>query len=111
MATANAAKGGKPLTKSELKSRIAEETGLTAKQVGDVLDRLTDVALEQLRKRSVQVFALPGLAKFKVVRKPATKARTGTHPFTKQPHVFAAKPARNVVKVRPLKAVKDAVSQ
>jgi len=110
MAQSPAAKGGKALTKSELKARIAQETGLTARQVGDVLDSLTGIALDQLRKKAVQVFALPGLAKFRVVRKPATKARNGVHPFTKQPHVFAAKPARNVVRVRPLKAVKDAVA-
>jgi nucleoid DNA-binding protein len=44
-----------------------------------------------------------------VVRKPATKARKGINPFTKQETMFKAKPARNVVKIRALKALKDMV--
>ena len=47
--------------------------------------------------------------KVKVVRKPATKARKGINPFTQEETVFKAKPARNVVKVLPLKALKDMV--
>ena len=39
--------------------------------------------------------------------KPATKARQGINPFTKEETVFKARPARNVVKVLPLKAWKD----
>jgi nucleoid DNA-binding protein len=52
---------------------------------------------------------LPGFAKFVVVKKPATKERMGINPFTKEPTVFMAKPARKVLKVRPVKAAKDAV--
>ena len=47
--------------------------------------------------------------KIKVVRKPATKARKGVNPFTGEPMTFKAKPARNVVKVLALKALKDMV--
>ena len=54
-------------------------------------------------------FTLPGLAKMKVVKKAATKARKGINPFTKEPTIFKAKPARKLVKIRPLKALKDAV--
>jgi len=50
---------------------------------------------------------MPGLMKVKVVRKPATKARPGINPFTGEETIFKAKPARNVVKVQPLKALKD----
>jgi nucleoid DNA-binding protein len=52
---------------------------------------------------------LPGFAKFVVVKKPATKARKGINPFTKEPTIFKAKPARKLIKARPVKAVKDAV--
>ena len=45
--------------------------------------------------------------KLKVVRKPATKARKGSNPFTGEETMFKAKPARNLVKVRPLKKVKE----
>jgi nucleoid DNA-binding protein len=53
------------------------------------------------------ISANTGLVKIKVVHKPATKARKGINPFTKQEQMFKAKPARNVIKVRPLKALKD----
>ena len=49
-------------------------------------------------------------AKFVVIKKPATKQRTGINPFTKEPAVFKAKPARKVIRARPVKAVKDAVA-
>ena len=54
-------------------------------------------------------FTVPGLMKVKVIRKPATKEREGINPFTKEPTIFKAKPARNVVKVAPLKALKEMV--
>ncbi|OQA00093.1 MAG: Bacterial DNA-binding protein [Planctomycetes bacterium ADurb.Bin412] len=60
-------------------------------------------------KKGPGVFALPGLMKITVIQKPATPKRKGINPFTKQEQVFAAKPARKVVKVRPLKALKDMV--
>ena len=44
-----------------------------------------------------------------VVRKPATKARMGINPFTKEEVMFKAKPARNVVRVRPLRGLKEMV--
>jgi nucleoid DNA-binding protein len=48
--------------------------------------------------------------KVEVKRKPATKARKGINPFTGEETMFKAKPARNVVKVRPLKKLKDMVA-
>ena len=55
-------------------------------------------------------FFVPGFAKFVVIKKPATKARQGINPFTKEPTIFKAKPARKVIRARPVKAVKDAVA-
>jgi nucleoid DNA-binding protein len=52
---------------------------------------------------------LPGFAKFVVVKKPATKERQGINPFTKEPITIKAKPARKVLKARPVKAAKDAL--
>ena len=54
-------------------------------------------------------FSLPGLCKITIVRKPATKARKGINPFTGQETTFKAKPARTVIKIRPLKKMKDMV--
>jgi nucleoid DNA-binding protein len=47
--------------------------------------------------------------KIEVKKKPATKARKGINPFTGEATVFKAKPARKVVKIRPLKKMKDMV--
>ena|ERR1035437_918630 len=54
-------------------------------------------------------FVIPGFAKMSVVNKPATEARSGVNPFTKEPMEFAAKPASKSVKASPLKVAKDAV--
>ena len=55
-------------------------------------------------------FILPGFAKFVVVKKPATKARPGINPFTKEAITIAAKPASKKVRARPVKAIKDVVA-
>ena len=100
---------GKPPTKTELHNAIAEQTGLTKKQVGEVFSVLSEVIGKNLGKRGPKVFTIPGLVKFKVIQKKATKARKGINPFTGEETVFKAKPARNVVKAQPLKALKDMV--
>src|SRR5512143_3133585 len=97
----------RPTTKSETMAFIAEKTGLTRKQVSGVFEALTSVMARDLKKFGI--YTLPGLAKVKVVKKPATKARQGINPFTKEEVMFKAKPARKVVKVLALKALKDIV--
>ena len=52
---------------------------------------------------------LAGLMKIKVTRKPAQPERPGRNPFTGEETVLKAKPAQNVVKISPLKRLKDAV--
>jgi nucleoid DNA-binding protein len=96
-----------PYTKSQLVSAIAEETGLTRKEVTSVFDSLTGLMRRHLKSRSAGQFTLPGLAKFTVQKKAATKARKGVNPFTGEEMMFKAKPARRVVKVRPLKGLKE----
>jgi nucleoid DNA-binding protein len=97
----------KPMSKLTMMNEIASNTGLTKKQVSSVIDELTVVIERHIKKRSPGQFKLPGLFKIEVKKKPATKARKGINPFTGEPTVFKAKPARNVVKVRPLKKLKD----
>ena len=104
--TAKAAK--KPTTKSESLTYIAEKTDLTKKDVSAVFDALAMLMRRDL-KRGPGVYTVPGLMKVKVVRKPATKARKGVNPFTGEEMMFKAKPARNVVKVLPLKGLKEMV--
>ena len=103
------ATSAKPATKSEILSNIAEATKLSRKQVASVLDALSGQIKTAVGKKGPGVFALPGLMKVVVIHKPATPERKGINPFTKQEQVFAAKPARKVIKVRPLKALKDMV--
>jgi hypothetical protein len=82
-------------------------TGLTRKQVAAVLNDLTGLIAKNVGKKGPGLFVLPGLMKIMVIQKPATKAHKGINPFTKQEQMFKAKPARKVIKVRPLKALKD----
>lgn len=96
-----------PFTKAQLFSEIAEETGLSKKDIAAVFDSLKDQMHRHLKPRSAGVFTLPGLAKFTVQKKPATKARKGINPFTGEETTFAAKPARRLVKARVLKGLKD----
>ena len=96
-------------TKSEVFGGLAEASDLTRKQVACVFDGLSDLIKKDLGKRGPGIFTVPGLMKIKVVRKPATKARTGTNPFTGEEMMFKAKPARNVVKVLALKGLKTMV--
>ena len=100
----------KPMTKTAITSEISENTGLTKKQVTSVFEELGVLIERHIMKRSPGKFTMPGLLKIEVKRKPATKARKGINPFTGQETIFKAKPARNVVKVRPLKKVKDMVA-
>ena len=99
----------KPMTKSEVLGSLSESTELTKKEIAGLFDNLSALIAESLKKGGPGVFTVPGLSKIKVVRKPATKARKGINPFTKEETIFKAKPARNVVKVQPLKALKDMV--
>lgn len=94
-------------TKAQLIAAISEDSGLTKKQVSSVFESLSEVIHRHLKKRGAGSFTLPGLAKFTVATKKATKARKGINPFTGQETVFKAKPARRVVKVRPLKGLKE----
>jgi nucleoid DNA-binding protein len=97
------------LSKTQILDQIAESTSLSRKQVGSVIDALTEVIEAHVNKRAVGEFVLPGLLKISTVRKPAVKARKGINPFTKEEVMFKAKPASTAVKVRPLKKLKDMV--
>ncbi|BCU79716.1 HU family DNA-binding protein [Luteolibacter sp. LG18] len=96
-------------SKTQILDEIAASTSLTRKQVSAVLDSLTDVIESHVNKRAVGEFVLPGLLKINTIKKPAVKARKGINPFTKEEVTFKAKPASTVVKVRPLKKLKDMV--
>ena len=99
------------MTKTRLLEQIAENTGLSKKDVAAVLDEL-GVAIERhIKKGAVGTFALPGLLKIKTVKKPARKAQKGVpNPFKPGEIMdIAAKPASTQVKALPLKKLKDMV--
>lgn len=95
------------MTKTQIVATIAESTGLSKKQVGDVMMELETLIERSIKKRAVGEFTLPGLMKITTVKKPAVKARKGINPFTKEETMFKAKPASVAVKVRPLKKMKE----
>ncbi len=116
--TAAAAAGPKPLklavadrprTKSEVFTLLAESAGISKKEVAAVFDGMSQIVKKDLSRSGPGAVNLGGLMKVTVTRKPATKARKGINPFTGEPTVFKAKPARNVVKIRPMMAIKDLV--
>jgi DNA-binding protein HU-beta len=107
---ASAGSSKKTLSKSALIQAITEAGGeeISRKQVKAVIESLVTVGHRELKKSGI--FTLPGFAKFRVVKRPATKARQGINPFTKQAMTFPAKPASKSVRARPIKAIKDALA-
>lgn len=110
MAASKSAAAKRSPTKSEIYSNIAEDTGLSKKEVAAVFDSLAGQIKKSLAGRGGPgIFTVPGLMKLKVVKKPARKARMGINPFTKVEMMFKAKPASKSVKVLALKGLKDMV--
>ncbi len=98
------------MTKAQIYAHLAEATGLSKKEISAVFDEFSNLIFRHVKRNGAGEFKVPGLMKIKVVKKPATKARKGINPFTGEETVFKAKPARKVVKVTPLKGLKDMVS-
>jgi DNA-binding protein HU-beta len=95
------------MTKNQLIDAIAEATQISKGDVKSVVEQMATVGYKELNEAGE--FVIPGFVKMSVVHKPATEARSGINPFTKEPMEFAAKPASKSVKASPLKVVKDAV--
>lgn len=97
------------MNKSQFVASLAEQSGLDKKQAASALDALNAMVAQQLGKQGPGEVLIPGLLKLNVVVKPATHQHEGINPFTKEPMTFKAKAARKVIKVRALKALKDAI--
>ena len=100
---------GKRLSKTQFVEAMAKQSGLTKKQASSALEALNATVAQQLGKRGPGEVIIPGLLRLAVTEKPATPAHEGINPFTKQPMMYKAKPARKVIKVRPLKGLKDGI--
>ena len=99
----------KRMSKTQFVTAVAEKSGLTKKQVNAALDAINAIVPRELGKNGPGEVILPGLLKLSVLNKPATRQHKGINPFTKEPMTYKAKAARRLVKIRPLKALKDAV--
>jgi nucleoid DNA-binding protein len=100
---------GKRMSKSQFVATLAEKSGITKKQAAAALKTMNEMVAHQLGRQGPGEVLIPGLMKLNVVIKPATPERPGINPFTKEPTIFKAKPARKIVRARPLKALKDAI--
>jgi nucleoid DNA-binding protein len=98
------------MSKSELVQKVVEQhpTEIARKDVKGVIEAVAEIGYKELKKTGA--FVVPGFAKFVVIKRPATKARKGINPFTKEPTIFKARPARKIIRARPVKAAKDAVA-
>jgi DNA-binding protein HU-beta len=95
------------MTKNQLIDAVSESSAIAKNDVKTVMEHLATVGYKELNESGE--FVIPGFVKMSVVNRPATEARSGVNPFTKEPMEFAAKPASKTVKASPLKVVKDAV--
>merc|ERR1719324_1507498 len=100
-----AMKAAAGMSQSSVYQSVAETTGLKTKDVKGVVDALMGVAAEQVKKSGS--FKLAGMLNMKLKNKPATKARKGINPFTKEPCVFKARPASKTVKCFAMKKLKE----
>jgi len=95
-------------TKNQIISEIAEATGISKKDVKEVLASLAIQAERHLKPKSCGIFIVPDLGvKLRTVKKPATKARPGRNPFTGEEIMIKAKPASKTVRALALKAAKS----
>ena len=102
--------GDKPRSKGQTMTEIAEHTGLTRKRVAGVFETLGKLMEADLGKKGPGAFVVHGMMKVLVINKPATKSRTAPNPFKPgEMMTIKAKPARRLVKIRPMKALKGLV--
>merc|ERR1712157_699758 len=100
--------GAKGMTATASYSSVAETTGLKTKDVKSVIEGIVAVAADELKKSGS--FKLAGALNLKLKKKPATPARKGVNPFTKEPCVFKAKPASKTVRALPMKKLKEMIN-
>merc|ERR1719207_233939 len=96
------------LTAAGVYSSVAETMGLKPKDVKAAVEGLLGLAAAQMKKNGS--FKVAGMLNLKLKVKPATPARKGVNPFTKEPCVFKAKPASKTVRALPMKKLKTMVN-
>ena len=89
------------LSKGALLAELSTTTGTPKKQVALFLDTLVAIAYRETKKKGA--FVIPGIGKLEKAKR---KARKGFNPKTGEPIKIAA---ATVVKIRAVKAAKDAI--
>merc|ERR1712125_64608 len=102
------AAGPKAMTASVAYRAVSETTGVKARDVKGAMEAYVSLVATQVKKTGA--FKLGGALNLKLKKKPATPARKGVNPFTKEPCVFKAKPASKTVKALALKKLKDMIN-
>lgn len=97
------------MNKSQFLTVLAEKSGLNELQARTALDTINLMITQQLGKQGPGEILIPGLLKLNVVEKPATHQHEGINPLTREPMTYKARAARKVIRVRPLKALMDAL--
>lgn len=95
-----------PMAKSALLQHLANNVGIARKQVAHIMEELADVVSAHVNKKAKGQFVLPGLLKITVVRKPAQKGGKKVMMMGREV-ITKSKPARNVIRIRALKKLKD----
>merc|ERR1719321_2564290 len=101
-------KAGGALSASAAYAALAEKNGVKAKVVKGIVEGLLETAAGELKKNGT--FKLAGCLNLKLKKKPATPARKGVNPFTKEPCVFKAKPASKTVRALAMKKLKTMIN-
>ncbi|RDH83278.1 MAG: DNA-binding protein [endosymbiont of Escarpia spicata] len=97
-------------TKTQIITAIAEDTGLTRKEVMAVFGSMSSLITRHLQRRGSGEFTIPDTGvKVRRVVKPRTKARMGRNPATGESIKIAAKSARKIVRLTALKALKERI--
>ena len=94
-------------TQAQVNRNIASKTGLTGAQVSAVFVALTQEI--QAALQAGDTIKVAGLINLTRTRQAARPARMGRNPRTGEAIQISAKPAKNVVKVRALKGLKEMV--
>lgn len=89
------------MTKSQVLNAMSESTGLSKKDVGNVFEKMVELAYKEVKNSGE--FVVPGIGKLVKVKR---KARVGRNPATGETIQI---PAKTVVKFRVAKAAKEAV--
>lgn len=97
------------MTKTQFVTTLAEKSGLDKKQTVSALNAMNAIVAQQLGKSGPGAVLIPGLLSMNIIKKPATPRHEGVNPFTKEPMTYKAKPARRAIKIKALKALKDAI--